>query len=232
MKPTRIAVLASGSGSTAEAFIRTVHQQNYPLHVVLVIANNPDAFVLERVKNLNNEYSLHISSAVINSRTQQNAAPIVPGQQTDEEQAAILKLLDDHGVDLVLLLGYMKRVGPKLLAAFGWMPNYTSIYQCRMLNTHPGLLPDTVGTHGRDTQAFTLAQNMKEGGQSLHAVSDEYDTGPTVAEHRVPVEPGDSADTLFDRVQAVEKSHIAADVAAFVQAQQHYQKEAHKWQLS
>ena len=57
MKPTRIAVLASGSGSTAEAFIRTVHQQNYPLHVVLVIANNPDAFVLERVKNLNNEHT-------------------------------------------------------------------------------------------------------------------------------------------------------------------------------
>ncbi len=225
MTRTNIAVFASGSGSTAEAFIRDAHTRQYPFDVKLIITNNSDAFVLERVKNLNAELGLQMETAIVNSHTQPTAKSVVHGQQTEEEQAAILALLSQYNVDLVLLLGYMKRVGQKLLNEYGWLPSYTSIYQARMLNTHPGLLPQTIGTHGRGTQEFTLTEGMTEAGQTLHAVAAEYDTGPHAAEHRVAVMPDDTPDTLFARVQETEKEHLAADVLAFVEAQQVFRKE-------
>ncbi len=226
MKRFRVAILASGSGTTAEAFIRTVQREAYPIDVTCAVSNNKTAGIFDRVAQLNAEFGLHIETAVINSSQPASKEPLVHGQQTEAEQSAILTLLEEHSVDLVLLLGYMKRIGPLLLQAYGWQPGYTSIYQARMLNTHPGLLPATIGTHGLGTQEFTLAQGMTEGGQTLHVVSDAYDTGPTVVEHRVPVEPGETAESFFARVQAVEKQHITADVMAFMQAQENYQKEA------
>ncbi len=225
MKPTNIAILASGSGSTAEAFIREIRTQRYPLKVRLIVTNNPDAYVLERVKNMNTELQLDIVPAVVHSHTQNAAQPAVRGKQTEEEQTALLSILKEHRVDLILLLGYMKQIGQTLLDDYGWLPHYTNVYQARMLNTHPGLLPQTIGTHGRGTQEFTLVQRMPEGGQTLHVVAAEYDTGPHVAEHRVPVLPDDTPDTLFARVQAVEKAHIAADVMTFVEGQKEYLSE-------
>ncbi|QQS20029.1 hypothetical protein IPL85_01030 [Candidatus Saccharibacteria bacterium] len=225
MSKTNIAIFASGSGSTAEALIRDIQEKGYPLNVKLMITNNQDAFVRERIKNLNKEYSLGITSVVLNSSTQPSASAILTGQQTEEEQAAMLALLKENGIELVLLLGYMKLVGTTLLEAYGWLPEYESVYQCRMLNTHPGLLPETVGTHGIGTQEFTIREGLREAGQTLHAVSAEYDMGPTVAVHRVPIEPNDTPEALFSRVQAVEKATIASDIAAFVEAQKKYRKE-------
>lgn len=225
MTDTRIAIFASGSGSTAEAFIRDAFTKQYPLSTVLLVCNNPNAFVLERIYKLNAELGLAISSLVINSHIPKSQDEIVHGQQTDTEQQSILQALTDHKVDLVLLLGYMKRIGPKLLAIYGWSPGCKSVYETHMLNTHPGILPETVGTHGLGTQEFTLAKGLRMGGQTLHAVSAEYDMGPVIAEHRVPIEPGDSAESLFARVQTIEKQHIADDVLGFIQAQQQYRKE-------
>lgn len=224
MKRARVAILASGSGTTAESFIRDCTTRSYPLSVGLVICNNPDAYILTRIEKLNAELGLHTHTAIINSQTQPTAKPITKGHQTAEEQAAILALCTQYNIDLVLLLGYMKLVGPEVVATYGWKPEYTSIYQAHMLNTHPGLLPDTIGTHGLGTQAFTLSSSLKEGGQTLHIASSTYDTGPTVAEHRVPVEADDTPESLFARVQTAEKAHIAADVAAFITAQQEYNK--------
>lgn len=222
MSQTRVAILASGSGSTAEAFIREIHARRYPLTVTLILANNPDAYVLERAKSLNAELGLDIKTAIVNGRTQAAKKSATRGQQTEEEQVAILALLEQYDIDLVLLLGYMKRVGELLVHKYGWQPGYTSVYQARMLNTHPGLLPHTLGTHGRDTQKFTLEEGMTESGQTLHVVASAYDTGPHVAEHRVVVLADDTPASLFARVQAVEKEYIAADVAGFVRAQEQY----------
>ncbi len=222
---TNVAILASGNGSTAEALIRDLRARELPIDVRVVICNNPDAYVLERIANLNTELGLDIDTVVINSQTQPGAEHAVRGQQTSEEQAAILEQLQHHDIDLVLLLGYMKKIGPLLLDKYGWQSGYTSIYQARMLNTHPGLFPATIGTHGLGAQAYTIENGLPEGGQTLHVVASEYDTGPNVTEHRVRVEPDDTPETLFARVQAVEKEHIAADVAAFISAQETYQKE-------
>ncbi|QQS18742.1 hypothetical protein IPL68_01525 [Candidatus Saccharibacteria bacterium] len=218
MRPYRIARLASGSGSTAEAFIRSVQANAMPIEIPLVISNNKDAYILERVKNLNDELGLVIQTAIINSRTQSSDEKIVHGQQTEAEQDAILDMLQTNDIDLVLLLGYVKLVGPKLIAAYGWRPEYTSVYQSHMLNTHPGLLPKSIGTHGLGTQQFVLDNKQREAGQTLHVVSAEYDKGPIIAENRVPVKMDDTAESLFARVQATEKAHIAADVMSFLEA--------------
>ena len=91
-----------------------------------------------------------------------------------------------------------------------------------MLNTHPGLLPATKGLYGVHVQEAVLQQALPQAGQSLHMVAAGYDEGPTVFEHHVPINPSDTAEELFARVQLTEKAYIASDVAAFISSQRHY----------
>ncbi len=217
MKAT-IAILASGSGTTAEAFMRSMVTNDYDFTVAVVITNNPAAKVLERVARLNAELRLSVATRVINSKTHP-AAPgetVTVGHQTAAEQQAILEALREYKVDVVLLLGYMKYVGEAIIEEYGWLPRYTSIYQARMLNTHPGLLPATKGLFGIYVQEAALGQTPPKAGQTLHMVSAGYDEGPILVEHPVEIVPGETAEQLFERVQKIEKAHIAADVARFI----------------
>jgi phosphoribosylglycinamide formyltransferase-1 len=91
-----------------------------------------------------------------------------------------------------------------------------------MVNTHPGLLPDTKGMHGLLIQQYVLDHNLPNGGQTLHLTGASYDDGPIIAEHKVPVEPGDDAETLFARVQAVEKKYLPVDIEDFINARMAY----------
>ena len=161
---------------------------------------------------------------MINSTTHPAAADevISRGQQTAAEENAILEALRAGNFDLVALMGYMKRIGPQLIRLFGWLPEYTSIYQAMMLNSHPGLLPDTKSFYGEPIQQYVLDHHLPYGGQTLHLVSQEYDDGPIIAEHKVPVEPGDTSETLFARVQAVEKKYLPGDVEDFIKARRAY----------
>lgn len=224
MKYYRIAILASGSGSTAEALITDLYKRQYPCKVALIICNNPKAFIFSRIRKLNTTLGLGIKAVTISSHQPGSNDPIVAGRQTPSEQEAILALLEQYSIDLVLLLGYMKMIGERIINAYGWLPAYSSVYQARMLNTHPGLLPATIGTHGLGTQSFVLTQGLREAGQTLHVVGDAYYTGPTVAEHRIIVASDDTAETLFARVQAIEKNHIANDVMAFLEASRKYKE--------
>lgn len=83
MKRFRVAILASGSGTTAEAFIRTVQHEDYPIEVALVVSNNKTAGIFDRVAQLNAEFGLHIETAVINSSQPASKEPLVHGQQTE-----------------------------------------------------------------------------------------------------------------------------------------------------
>lgn len=215
-----IAILASGSGSTAEAFITAVARGEVNATVRLVITNNATAGVLERVARLNQELGLTIETAVINGTTH----PAAPGEavsrgcQTAAEQQALIDLLKATNIDLVLLLGYMKKVGPRLVHEYGWRPEYTQATQARMLNTHPGLLPATVGYIGVHVQEYVLAKHLPEAGQTLHVVSEAYDDGPIIATNKVAIEPSDTAESLFERVQLAEKAHLPSDVERFIAA--------------
>lgn len=223
MRP-RIAILASGSGTTAEAFIRAGQRQAITTEVGLVICSRAKAGVFQRIADLNAEFGLAIACRLINSTTHPAAAGevVARGHQTIAEQAALLAVLQDGNFDVIALMGYMKRVGPHLIKAFGWRPEYKSIYQASMLNTHPGLLPDTKAFYGEHIQQYVLDHHLPYGGQTLHLVSEEYDDGPVIAEHKVPVEPGDTAESLFARVQTVEKKYLPQDIEDFIKASQAY----------
>ena len=224
MKP-RIAVLASGGGTTVDAFIRASQRGEINVDVNLVICSREKAGVFQRVNGLNAEYGLHIDCVLINHTTHPAAQSehVGQGAQTAGEEAAILAALLGGSFDLVALMGYMKRVGPGLVQAFGWLPGYDSVFQARMVNTHPGLLPDTKAFYGEQIQQYVLDRHLPYAGQTLHVVSEEYDDGPIIAEHKVPVEPDDTAGSLFARVQEVEKKYLPGDIEAFIQARQAYQ---------
>lgn len=226
MKP-RIAILASGGGTTAEAFIRAAQTGETTCQVELVVVSREDAGIWQRIKHLNAEFGLNIECKLINGKTHPAAEgeTVARGYQTQAEEAAMLELLKAGNFDLIALMGYMKHVGPSLVKAFGWQPDYASMYQAKMTNTHPGLLPDTKGFYGEQIQAYVLDRGLPYGGQTLHLVSEGYDEGPVIAEHRVPVEPSDTSETLFERVQATEKKYLPSDIEAFVQARLAYTKD-------
>ena len=113
---------------------------------------------------------------------------------------AILETLESHGVDIVLLLGYMKLLGPLT----------TSAYRGRILNTHPALLPKFggKGMYGRRVHQAVLDAGEAETGVTIHLVDEIYDNGSILAQCPVPVLGGDSAETLAERVIVREREFI------------------------
>jgi phosphoribosylglycinamide formyltransferase 1 len=216
MKP-RIAVLASGSGTTAEAFIRASARGQIEPEIGLVICNNKKAGIFNRIEILNKELGLNIPTLLINSKTHPDVAEPEPGLQTQAEEAAILKTLQQEKFDLIALMGYMKKVGPSLVRTFGWQFEYTDPRQAMMVNTHPGLLPETKGLYGVHVQEYVLEKGLLFSGQTLHLVAENYDDGPIIAEHKIPVNSDDTPESLFDRVREIEKRYLPTDIAAFIE---------------
>lgn len=175
--PSRLAVLASGRGSNLQAIID--HFDNISreriANVVLVASNRADAPALIRAATA----SIDIASF--------DAAD-------DGDQ--LLDILQRYRVDLVVLAGYLKRIPPKVVRE----------YSGRILNVHPALLPDFggEGMYGARVHEAVIASGARESGVTVHLVNDEYDRGAIVAQWRVPVEPGDTAEALALRVLSVE----------------------------
>lgn len=231
MKPAdrdtpRIAILASGEGTTAEAFIRATQVDGIGCQVGLVICSRKNAGIFARIADLNAEFGLHIPCELINAKTHPPSADetVHRGRQTEAEETAILDVLLSGKFDLIVQMGYMKHTGPRIVSTFGWRTEYKSVYQAMMVNTHPGLLPQTEGLYGDLIQQYVLDKGLKYGGHTLHVVADGYDDGPIIAEHKVSIEPGDTADSLFARVQASEKKHLPRDVEDFITARREYNK--------
>lgn len=228
---TSVAILASGSGTTAEAVIRAtqaVPELSYEVGVV--ISNNPDAGVLDRVERLNQQYGLAIQTDVVNKHVY-NGGFRGDLEQTDQESTKIWSIVSENNVGLVLLAGYLRKVGGPLLAQYGARPEHTSIYQARMLNTHPGILPQTKGMFGKgvhkhieELRQANLSPLPIYSAQTLHIVSKDYDEGGIIAENTFPVYIGDTADQIEETAQSVEKAHIAHDINSFLVRQAQWVK--------
>lgn len=147
--------------------------------VVLVISNNSESGALERARRAGVPWR-HIS------------AKTHPGT----EDAAITEAITQTRADLVILAGYMKKLGERLLHS----------YCGRILNIHPALLPDYggEGMYGIHPHEAVIAAGGKESGATIHLVTEDYDRGPILGQRRVPVLPGDTPETLQKRVLAVE----------------------------
>jgi len=182
----RIAVLASHEGTTLQAIIDA-----FPGSIVAVICNNADAGALARAR------AAGIPPYYLSSRTHPDP---------DALDAAIEATLVASGIEVVVLAGYMRKIGPRTLRTF----------RGRLLNTHPALLPKFGGRgmYGMHVHRAVLASGDAVTGASVHWVDAEYDTGAVIDRREVPVAAGDNTpETLAARVQVVERA-LLVDVLA------------------
>jgi phosphoribosylglycinamide formyltransferase-1 len=181
----KIGVLASHEGTTLQAVLDACASGSLLAQVALVISNNSGSGALRRA-----------AAAGVPAHHLSGTAHPDPA----ELDAAIRDALVEAGVDVVFLAGYMKRLGPKVLEAFAG----------RILNTHPALLPKFggEGMYGMNVHRAVIAAGERESGPSVHLVDGDYDTGAVVEQRRVPVEPGDTPETLAARVQACERELV------------------------
>ena len=189
-EPLRVAVLASGSGSNLQAIIDRCADGSIAATVVLVMSNNRNAFALERATKAGIR-AIHWSEKKAGS--------------PEAFAEGLLELMRAERVDLVVLAGYMKLV-PKPVV---------DTYKGRMLNIHPALLPKYGGKgfYGIHVHEAVLAAGDTESGATVHLVDPEYDRGPIILQERVPVKPGDTPETLRDRVLELEHRLLPEAIA-------------------
>ncbi len=180
-----LAFFASGRGTNLQAVIDACKAGILDAKASLVISNNSASEALARARRE------ELPGYHFSSKTHPNPA------QLDE---AILAALQLHKIDLVILAGYMKRLGEKTLLA----------YQGRVINIHPALLPKYGGSgmYGAHVHEAVIAAGERETGITIHLVDREYDHGNILAQCRLPVMQNDTAATLAERVLEREHSFL------------------------
>lgn len=178
---TRLAFLCSHRGSTFNVIAEACRAGRLQAEPVLVLSNNRDAQCLELAREA------RVPAVHRSGKTHPDPA---------ELDAEICAALESHKVDLVILAGYMKKIGPRTLGTF----------RGRILNSHPALLPrfGGPGMYGIRVHEAVLEAGSKVTGATIHLVDEEYDTGPVVAQREIPVLPDDTPDSLAARVLTVE----------------------------
>ncbi len=168
----RVAILISGRGSNMAALIEGARAPGFPARIALVISNKPDAGGIEIARRAG------IATEIVASKAYADRGAF---------EAALQERLAEHAIDLVCLAGFMRILSPPFVES----------WRRRMINIHPSLLPDLRGLH---THERALAAGYAEHGCTVHFVEPELDAGPVIAQARVPVLPGDTAETLAERV--------------------------------
>lgn len=181
MSRLRLGVLGSGSGSNMQSILDAIAAGTLDADVVCVLSDVPDARILERARN--HRVPGHYL----------DAAPFRTKLDGEAEQRYI-ETLRQHGVDTVVLAGFMRMVKAGLLRAF---PN-------RVLNIHPALLPAFPGLRSWEQ---ALQYGAKVAGCTVHFVDAGMDSGPIIVQRAVPVLPGDTPAALHARIQ--EQEHQA-----------------------
>jgi phosphoribosylglycinamide formyltransferase 1 len=175
-EPLKIGVLVSGSGSNLQSILDACAGNDINGQVVCVISNIADAFALERAKKAGVP-ALHLDHRAYTGR-----------EAYDE---ALVATLQEFGVELLVLAGFMRIITPVLLDAF----------PSAVMNIHPALLPSFPGLHAA-RQA--LDYGVKFSGCTVHFVDPGMDTGPIIIQATVPVLEGDTEETLSARIQKEE----------------------------
>ena len=168
----RVAILISGRGSNMRALVEAAKDPGYPAEIVGVLSNKADA------EGLAYAQAEGIPTAVRSLRDYPDK---------DAADAAIDEVLRGWKADLVCLAGFMRILSP----------GFVNRWQGRMLNIHPSLLPLHRGLH---THEQALAEGVAEHGCTVHFVTPGMDEGPAILQARVPVLPGDTAESLAARV--------------------------------
>jgi phosphoribosylglycinamide formyltransferase-1 len=181
---TRIAILASGSGSNAEK-IMDYFSESSVARVALLMSDNPGAFALVRASNRG------VPTAVF---TRAEFA----------EGVAPLSELRRAGVDYIVLAGFLRLIHTYIIKE----------YAGRIVNIHPALLPayGGKGMYGSRVHEAVIAAGETESGITIHRVNEHYDEGATIAQFRCPVLPDDTPDTLAARIHELEHAHFSETI--------------------
>ncbi len=185
----RLVVLISGSGSNLQALIDAESHDELGGEIAAVISNRGDAYGLVRAREAG------------------VPAVVLPHHEYESREtfdAALVKVIDRHAPDLIVLAGFMRILTPA----------FVQRYHGRMLNIHPSLLPDY---RGLNTHARALADGVQEHGASVHFVTHELDGGPVVVQAAVSVTPDDDEKTLAERVLTREHVIYPMTVRWFMQ---------------
>jgi phosphoribosylglycinamide formyltransferase 1 len=174
----RLAVLGSGKGSNFVALQEAIVAGRLNAQIAVVVSDVPDALILGRAA------AFGLPTATL---------PPSPFRTKlgPEAEAALLEILRAHEVEWVVLAGYMRVVKEPLLAAY---PN-------RVINIHPSLLPAFKGLRAWEQ---ALNASVAETGCTVHFVNRDIDAGEIIAQQRVEVLPGDTAESLHARIQVAE----------------------------
>ncbi len=175
-EPCRLGILISGSGTNMENIAEEIEKRGMRARIAVVISDNLDANGLVRA-NKHGLKAVFVDPAAFPDRA-----------AFDRE---LIRILSENDVSLVVLAGYMRLVGPEFVQAF----------RNRVMNIHPALLPSFPGTSG---VADALDYGVKVTGVTVHLVDEGLDTGPIILQEAVPVLPGDSEETLHQRIHEVE----------------------------
>ncbi|OTN90184.1 phosphoribosylglycinamide formyltransferase [Enterococcus sp. 7E2_DIV0204] len=188
----KLAIFASGNGSNFQAIAEAVAAGEIEAEITLLFCDKKDAYVVQRARAM--------------------SIPVISFAPKDFEskamyEAEILHLLEEEQIDLVVLAGYMRIIGPTLL----------EVFSNRMINIHPSLLPEFPGLHGiRD--AF-LAE-VPETGVTIHYVDDGVDTGPIIAQEKVRITSFDTLDSLEKKIHTIEHKLFPSVLAQLIKTQQ------------
>ena len=172
MRRLRTAILISGRGSNMMALVEAARDPAYPAEVACVVSNRADA------KGLAFAAANGIAAKVIDHKAYADRAAF---------EDALDRYLRSMNVEIIALAGFMRVLTARFIA--GW--------DGRMINIHPSLLPAYKGLH---THERALADGATSHGCSVHLVTPELDGGPVLLQAMVPVQPGDTPDTLSARV--------------------------------
>ena len=176
----RIAVLLSGSGTTLQNLIDHAEAGTLDATITCVIASRASAYGLQRAQNHN------IPAIAITSKDYPDGAA---------RNVAIWDEVRKHNADLVVLAGYMSLL------------NVPKDFEHRIVNVHPALIPAFCGQgmYGHHVHEAVIEYGAKVTGATVHFVDDAYDNGPIIMQEAIPVHDNDTADSLAERVQALER---------------------------
>ncbi len=171
----KVGVLVSGRGSNLQALLAAASEGRLGGEVAVVVSNVPTAPALDKARGAG------VPAMVCDHR----------GRPREEHDRAVLRVLQEHGVDLVCLAGYMRLLSTPFLGA---LPH-------RVVNIHPSLLP---AFPGLDAQRQAWEHGVKVSGATVHFVEEGLDTGPIVMQEAVEVRAGDTSETLAARILEAE----------------------------
>lgn len=167
-----LAVLISGRGSNLQSLIDACAASDFPAEIKIVISNVPDAYGLKRAE------AAEIPAVTVNHKNHSSR---------EDFEDALMAVIKPHDVRAVCLAGFMRVL----------TPHFINQWLGRLINIHPSLLPDYKGLN---THARVLADKKSESGCTVHYVVPDVDSGEIIVQKRVPVEPGDTEETLAARV--------------------------------